>query len=334
MRTPDGRPAISNTIFAAATVVLIVIAAIGFGLYATTTTTTKTETMTSTSTETMSASSMTSSGSGVMQALVSGGLLNSGTVSFGYTQNYTCTPSLTTFGFNATEAAAAANATGCAVGGGNSTAVANALPVFVLVPAYAGLSIFGVTKLGASAQGYPIFDNQTVPTQCGAGGTGAACPDHPTYLYSPDFTLVEQHLGIQNGIFGLPEGVLPTPSHDHVVGYNGTQSVPWYMVVVLVFDPNVMPNAITGQCTQVVQSNLTDPTGNCLNSLSAIQAAMGTKTTATANANSTQSDPIYSTFGGVPTQVLVPGVTEIAETSPANSNLFLYFNVVSENPYN
>jgi hypothetical protein len=327
MKTTERRFAVSNTVFAIATIVLIIVAAAGFGLYATRA---ETSAVTTTATETVTASS---SGS-VLQTLKSGGYLNSGTVSFGYTQNYQCTPSLTTFGFNATEAAAAVKDTGCAVGAGNSTAVANALPVFVLVPAYAGLSIFGVASLGASPQGYPVFDNQTVPTQCGAGGTGAACPDHPTYLYSPDFTLVEQHLGIQNGIFNLPEGVLPTPSHDHVVGYNGTQSIPWYMVVVLVFDPNIMPNAVTGQCTQVVQSDLANPTGNCLNSLSAIQAAMGTKTAATANANNTQSDPIYSTFGGVQTQVLVPGVTEIAETSPANSNLFLYFNVVSENPYN
>jgi hypothetical protein len=327
MKTTERRFAVSNTVFAIATVLLIIVAAAGFGLYATRA---GTSTVTTTTTETMAASS---SGS-VLQTLKSGGFLNSATVTFGYTQDYQCTPSLTTFGFNATEAAAAAKVTGCAVGAGNSTAVANALPVFVIVPAYAGLSIFGVASLGASPQGYSVFDNQTVPTQCGAGGTGAACPDHPTYLYSPDFTLVEQHLGIQNGIFNLPEGVLPTPSHDHVVGYNGTQSIPWYMVVVLVFDPNIMPNAMTGQCTQVVQSDLANPTGNCLNNLSAIQAAMGTKTAATANANKTQSNPIYDTFGGVQTQVLVPGVTAIAETSPANSNLFLYFNVVSENPYN
>jgi len=94
-------------------------------------------------------------------------------------------------------------------------------------------------------------------------------------------------------------------------------------MVVLVFDPNIMPNAVTGQSTQVVRSDLANPTGNCLNSLSAIQAAMGTKTAATANANKTQSNPVYDTFGGVQTQVLVPGVTAIAETSPANSNLFL-----------
>jgi hypothetical protein len=102
---------------------------------------------------------------------------------------------------------------------------------------------------------------------------------------------------------------------------------------VLVFDPNVMPNAITGQCQQVVMSNLTQPTQNCLNSVSAIEAALSTRTTATAAANSTQNDPIYDTFGGVPTQVLIPGVTMVAADSPANSNLFLYFNAVAENPY-
>lgn len=339
MKTTDKRPAVSTTVFAAVTVVLIVIAAAGFGLYATrsASTTTETTTSTTTATEMMTSSStemMSSSSESMAQLLQSGGFVNSQTQTFGYSSNYQCVPSLTTFGFNATEAGNAAQTTACEVGAGNSSAVTNAFPVFVLVPAYAGLSIFGVGKLGASAQGYPVFDNQTIATQCGAGGTGAACPDHPTYLYSPDFTLVEQHLGIQSGIFGLPEGVLPTPSHDHLVGVNGTQSIPWYMVTVLVFDPNVMPNAVTGQCTQVVQSDLADPTGNCLNSLAALQAALTTKTTATANANATQDDPIFDTFGGVQTQVLIPGVTDIAETSPANSNLFLFFNVVDSDPYN
>lgn len=102
---------------------------------------------------------------------------------------------------------------------------------------------------------------------------------------------------------------------------------------MLVFDPNVMPNAATGACTQVVSSNLTKPTGNCLNSFTNLEAALNTKTTATANANTTQSDPIYSTFGGVPNQVLIPGVTMVSETSPANTNLFLYFSVAAANPY-
>ncbi|MGI0080822.1 MAG: hypothetical protein ACRECH_14515, partial [Nitrososphaerales archaeon] len=136
-----------------------------------------------------------------------------------------------------------------------------------------------------------------------------------------------------SGIFGLPEGVLPTPAHDHVVGTNESAAIPWDIIAVLVFDPNIMPDAATGACTQVVNSNLTSPTGNCLNSFAALGAALNTKTTATANANATQSDPIYGTFGGVPYQVLIPGVPMVSETSPANTNLFLYFSVAATNPY-
>jgi hypothetical protein len=331
MKTETRRTAVSTAIFAATAIVLIVIAAVGFGLYATTSA--KTSTSTTTTTTTATSVTTTSVSGSVMQALQSDGFVNAQTVTFEYTQNYVCTPSLTSFGFNASQVGAAQGTTGCEVGAGNSTAVSGAQPVFVLVPAYAGLSIFGVAALGASAQGYPIFDNQTIVTDCGAGGTNASCPFHPTYIYSPDFTAVEQYLGIKNGVFNLPEGVLPTPAHDHVVGYLDSTSIPWYMVTVLVFDPNIMPNAITGQCTQVVNSNLTAPTGNCLNSLSAIQAALNTKTTATASANATQSDPIYDTFGGISTQVIIPGVTMVSASSPANSNLFLYFNVVQENPF-
>ena len=326
MKTETTRTAVSTAIFALTAIVLILVAAAGFGLYATnsgktTTTTTTTSISTSTITTTL------------MQALQSGGFLNSNVIKFGYTQAQTCAPSITSFGFNSTQASAAGAVTQCEVGAGNSTAVAGAAPVYVLVPAYAGLSVFGVTKLGASSQGYPVFNGSTIVTQCGAGGTNASCPDHPTYLYSPDFTLVEQHIGVQNGVFGLPEGVLPTPAHDHVVDFISNPSIPWYMIAVLVFDPNVMPNAVTGQCTQVVESNLSNPTGNCLNSVSAIEAALNTQTTATANANATQNNPIYDTFGGVKTQVLIPGVTMVAANSPANSNLFLYFNDIAGDPY-
>lgn len=127
--------------------------------------------------------------------------------------------------------------------------------------------------------------------------------------------------------------MLPTPAHDHIAGFDTNDSIPWYVVAVLVFDPNIFPNAITGQCSQMVNSNLTKPTANCLNSFSALTAAMNTKTTATANANATENDPIYDTFGGVPTQVLIPGVTIVSESSPTNTNLFLYFNVVPSNPF-
>jgi hypothetical protein len=323
MKAATERTAISTMVFAATAIVLIIVAAVGFGLYATNSG--KTTTSTSTSTTTITST--------LMQELQSGGFLNNQTVKFGYTQAQVCTPSVISFGFNSSEATAAAGKTQCEVGAGNSTAVSGAAPVFVLVPAYAGLSVFGVTTLGASSQGYPVFDGQVIVTQCGAGGTNASCPDHPTYLYSPDFTAVEQHIGVTNGVFGLPEGVLPTPAHDHVITFLDSSSIPWYMVAVLVFDPNVMPNAITGQCQQIVNSNLTDPTQNCLNSVTAIAAALTTHTTATAAANATQNNPIYDTFGGVSTQVLIPGVTMVAANSPANSNLFLYFNDIAENPY-
>jgi hypothetical protein len=267
-----------------------------------------------------------------VQELKSGGFVAGNLTTFDYTKNYVCTPAGTAF-INDAQAQNASKITTCLVGAGNSTAISGAYPVFVLVPAFAGLSVFGVTQLGASSQGYPTFDHQVIPTQCGGGGSASACPDHPTYLYSPDFTLVEQHLGIKDGVFGLPEGVLPTPAHDHIAGFDTSTSIPWYVVAVLVFDPNIFPNAITGQCSQVVNSNLTDPTGNCLTSFTALENAMNTKTTATANANATQDDPIYDTFGGVSTQVSIPGVTIVSENSPANSNLFLFFSVNPQNPY-
>ena len=330
MNSRNSRRGVSTAIFAAVTVVLLVTTAAGFYLYSTTSSA-QASTTTNVITSTVLATTTTTSVS-TSQILQSGGFVNGNLTTFGYSQNYVCTPAGTTF-LNTTEAQAAAKVTTCIVGAGNNTAVSGAFPVFVLVPAFAGLSNFGVAQLGASTQGYPVFDGQTIVTQCGAGGSPSACPDHPTYLYSPDFTLVEKHLGINNGVFGLPEGVLPTPSHDHLAGYTGQTSIPWYAVAVLVFDPNIFPNAVTGQCTAVVNSNLTDPTGNCLTSFSALESAMNTKTTATANANMTQSDPIYSTFGGVATQVLIPGVTVVSESSGANTNLFIYFNVSPQNPY-
>lgn len=336
--------AISTGVFATVAIVLIIIAAAGFYLYATKTGTTQTVTQTITSTLTTggaattvtstytATSTTTTVSTTTIKLLKSGGFFQGNITTFGYTKNYVCTPSVTAFIGNA-EAQNASKVTTCLVGAGNRTAIQGAFPVFVLVPAYAGLSIFGVPQLGASPQGYPTFNGQVIVTQCGAGGTAAACPDHPALLYSPVFTLVEQHLGIKNGVFGLPEGVLPTPAHDHVVGFTINESIPWYVVAVLVFDPNIMPNPITGQCTKVVDSNLTNPTGNCLTSFTALENAMNTRTTATANANATQNNPIYDTLGGVSTQVLIPGVTMISETSNANTNLFIFFNVTPENPF-
>jgi hypothetical protein len=333
MKIQHERTAISSTIFAVVTILLLIVAAAGFYLYstksATASTTTVTATTTATTTATMTTTAISSS---LVQQLKSGGFVDGNLTTFGYTSNYLCTPAITTL-LNNAESQAASSVTTCIVGAGNRTAVSGAFPVFVLIPAYAGLSNFGVTQLGSSAQGYPIFNKQVIVTQCGGGGSASACPDHPTYLYSPDFTAVEEHLGIKTGVFGLPEGVLPTPAHDHIAGFDTNTSIPWYVVAVLVFDPNIFPNAITGQCSQMVDSNLTSATGNCLTSFNALSAAMNTKTTATSNANATQNDQIYDTFGGIPTQVFIPGVTIVSEQSGANTNLFLYFNVTPNNPF-
>jgi hypothetical protein len=146
----------------------------------------------------------------ILTGQTSGGFYKGQIVSFAYSQDYQCLPALSKFATNQTEANAASAKTTCEVGGGNATAPPNALPVFIVIPGYAGLSIFGVPALGAASQGYPVFNNNLVFTQCGAGGSTSACFDHPTLLYSPFFTAVEQHLGINTGYGGLPEGVLPT----------------------------------------------------------------------------------------------------------------------------
>jgi hypothetical protein len=262
-------------------------------------------------------------------ATASGGFLNGNEVTFIYTGNYICSNSNTLLG-NSSEVANSQKVTQCEVGASalNQT---GQLPVWVSVPAFAGLSIFGVPSLGATSQGFPVFQNHTIVTDCGAGGTNSSCTDHPTFLYSPDFTAVEKHMNITNGIFGLPEGVLPTPAHTHIVSSaaNGS-SIGWYAITVLVFDPNIMPNATTGKCTQVVPSNLTNATANCLTSLTALQNALVTSSSATAiNGN----NPIWQTLGGPTDQVVVPGATMVTQLSNDNTNLVLDFAVKDTNYY-
>lgn len=259
-------------------------------------------------------------------AIASGGFYNSKEVTFIYTGNYTCTPNANTLFGNSMEAANSMKFTNCEVGVAGNTVSSGALPVWVSVPAYAGLSIFGVNSLGATADGYPTFMGNVIVTDCGAGGTMTSCPDHPVYLYSPAFTAVEDHLNITNGIFGLPEGVLPTPAHSHIVDTDASgASIEWYAITVLVFDPNIMPNATTGQCTQVVASNLTNATANCLTSFAALQRALNTSSSAVASANG--NNPIWQTLGSPNTQVVVPGDTYVTQLNNDNTNLLLLFAV-------
>jgi hypothetical protein len=317
---------VSNTVYVATVVVLLAVAIAGFALFAAKSPSQATVTVPTTiysSTTIYSTITPTPS----PKTWITPGLYNGSVVTFIYPYTYNCTPSLLNYFPNETTAA---KYTGCEVGFGNAAAEAGAVPLWVLVPAFAGLSIFGVTELGASPQGYPTFQNNTVLTDCGASGTPAGCPDHPHYLYSPFFTAVEEHLGIKNGVFGLPEGVLPTPAHNHLISCC-LKVIPWYTVVVLVFDPNIFPNPVTGQCTAIVPSNLSNPTANCLNNYAALVDALTTHSSAVAAANT--NNPIWQTLGGPTTQVVVPGAAVAAQLTNANSNLFEHFVVNTTNPY-
>jgi hypothetical protein len=240
--------------------------------------------------------------------------------------SWVCTPGLTTFFPSET---GALKFTSCEAGAADQSAVPGQVPQWVLVPAFAGLSIFGVTALGASSRGFPQYNGTALPTDCGAGGSPTACADHPTYLYSPLFTDVENFLNLTAGYGGLPLGVLPTPSHDHLLNTSTTfGNVPWGSIVVLVLDPNILPSRSTGGCTQVVASNLSNPTGNCLNSLAALDRALSTYSSAVVNANGgTNHNPIWQTLGGPTLQVIVPGDLTIAQINDLDMNFYDWFAV-------
>jgi hypothetical protein len=253
-----------------------------------------------------------------------GGFAMGAPVTFVYngTDTYLCTPSLLTFYPNATQAA---SSTPCEVGAAGQNAVLQ-YPEWALVPAFAGLSVFGIQSQGANARGFPQYSGSAVLTDCGAGGTPTACPDHPTLTYSPLFTSVETYLHITTGLGGYPEGVLPTPAHDHLLNTSSTfPNVQWGTIVVLVLDPNIWPDRATGTCTKVVASNLSVPTANCLTSLTALDAALLTHTTSVATSNSV--NPVWEALGNPSTQVIVPGDLTISEINNLNGNIYVPFSV-------
>ena len=203
----------------------------------------------------------------------------------------------------------------CEIGVGEDAS--QGYPLWILIPAFSGTSIFGINTLGASAQGLPVYNGNVMGVECGPGGTVASCPDHPEYSYSPMWVGIEQSSGIYNGIFGLPEGVLPVPGHTHANedSYLGSTGK-WYIIPVFVLDPNVMPNATTGSCSRLTASNLTNATSNCLDSFGEIFRAMTTSSSAVANANS--GNPIWRMFGNTTLQAVVPGLTPgLAVVNPA-----------------
>jgi len=275
-----------------------------------------------------------SSSGGSSPVLEAGGFTMGQLVTFVYngTNTFVCTPSIQSlYPANATAAAAAAK-TGCEVGAANQSAVPQ-VPEWILVPAFLGLSIFGVSALGADSTGYPTTNGTTVLTECGGGGSAAGCEDHPTYLYSPFFTQVEDHQGLSMGYGGLPLGVLPTPAHDHLINTPTTYpNVYWGTITVLVLDPNILPDRSTGQCTAVVHSNLTNPTGNCLTSLTALNQAFTTCSSSVVAYNTVLNNPIWKTLislGVSPcAQVVVPGDITIPQVdNNLNGNLYIPFAV-------
>lgn len=258
-------------------------------------------------------------------ALEMGGFTDGQIVTFVYngTTTEVCTPSLSVMFPHDSNATAAAAKTGCEVGNADQNAVQQ-VPQYILVPAFAGLSIFGVTALGATSHGFPAYNGTTVLAQCGAGGTSTACPDHPTYLFSPDFALVEAHIHQNSGYGGLPLGVLPTPAHDHLLNTPTTYpNVYWGITVVLVMDPNIWPAQSAPTCSMVSHSNLSNPTGNCLTSFGALQTAMTTCSSAASAFNSATANPIWQTLNSGCAQVVVPG----NNLNNLNGNLYIPFSV-------
>ena len=257
---------------------------------------------------------------------VAGGFTEGQVVTFVYTGNYQCTPSLTAYFPNESSIT---STTTCEAGAANQTAVSGQVPQWVLVPAFAGLSIFGVASLGANDRGFPQFQGGALPTDCGGGGSPTGCPDHPVAMYSPAFTTVEKFLNMSSGVGGYPEGVLPTPAHDHLLNTSTTfPNVPWGSIVVLVFDPNIWPDRVTGACTARVASSLSSATGNCLTTIAALDSALTTSTTAIATANGgSPGNPIWKAFGGPNAQVVIPGDLTIAQINHLNTNLYIPFSV-------
>ena len=267
--------------------------------------------------------------------LQEGGFTMGQVVTFTYngTNTFLCTPGMSVmFPGNAT-AAAAATTTACEVGNASQSAVFQ-VPEWVLVPAFAGLSVFGVAALGASTDGFPMVNGTAILTDCGAGGSHSACVDHPTYVYSPFFAAVELDIGSASGYGGLSLGVLPTPSHDHVINTSATYpNVQWGTIAVLVLDPNILPDRVSGQCSATVRSNLTSATGNCLTSLPAIERASRTCSSSVIAFNSAVRNPIWATLNvltksNVCAQVVVPGDATIPQIdNNLNSNLYIPFAV-------
>lgn len=274
--------------------------------------------------------------------LTAGGFAEGQVVTFTYngTGTFSCTPSLSTLFPHDPNASGASTSISCAVGNASVTAVAGQVPQWYLVPAYTGLSAFGLTGYNATARGFPTLNGSAVYTDCGAGTTPSTCPDHPSYTFSPIFAEVEARAGHPTGLLGLGPGVLPYPAHDMVENFTSYPLVPWGTIVVFVMDPNILPDRATGACTEVAPSNLSHPTGNCLTSYSAIASAAITCSSTAESVNSATGNPIWWVLThedhvSACAQVFIPAPGTLAPSGPGvglDSNLYEPYSVSAGAP--
>ncbi len=208
-----------------------------------------------------------------------------------------CTSSVGSLYNGYSQAVNASSATNCEVGVGISNTV-GMYPLYMIVPSFAGLTIYGQNSW-SSSNGFPVYNGQTVVTDCAASRSQSPCnATSAKAYYSPGIATLETSIGITNGTFGYPQGVLQNAARDYVfpsvVGSNSITSM--YVVRIGVYDPNIFPNATTGLCHQWVASNQTSPLANCLNNTAAISRALNTADSAVAAANA--KNPIYLAKGG------------------------------------
>ena len=174
------------------------------------------------------------------------------TIHLTYFNNFTCFPGPSAIFMNSSESINASSVTACEFGSAVNVNTTNSIPRWGLIPAFAGLSVYGYNAYGSTPQGYATYNGIAIPTICGAGQSSSACVHRPGYIYSPILSAIEKGAGIVGGLSGMPKGVLPNAARDILVSQkkNGT-IVSSYEVRVWVFDPNIFPNSTTGKCTQI-----------------------------------------------------------------------------------
>jgi hypothetical protein len=238
--------------------------------------------------------------------------------------NNSCTPAV----YNTSEARNASAVTVCEVGGPFGANITGATPIWSIIPSFAGLSVVAYPNQGTTYNGYPVYNGMVIVTQCGIGNSTNACPGKPGYFYSPVYSSVERALGVASGINGLPEGVFPNSARDFIMSSakNATYTKS-YLIRVNVYDPNIFPNATTGKCKVVAPSSLSNPTANCLTSVSALIAAINTTDSAIATINANNIN--WKTVNMPTKQAVILLINQTPYSSPVTYTLTDSANVYS-----